>query len=109
MNTKEDLDHCHNFEGFRHIMLHENLKDIFRHVLNKHDHAIRNFNMLMDLHAGLGGQALQRKYGISVNRCADILGRTVRMAKHPRYWDANYSNPAPSSAKAKLPVIGQYD
>ena len=72
---------------FRKYVLSNRVLEIFKRSCNKYDvHSERNIKIILDVHSGLKGRAMAKKYDLSQTMIRMIVRRHIRNALKQCYW-----------------------
>lgn len=84
--TLQQLVEITNVYSFRKINMTPQLRLVFKRVCDKRVNSKRNYCIIMDMHAGMGGKKLTIKHQITVPRCGQIFYRSLGHAINPCHW-----------------------
>ena len=72
---------------FRKYVLSDRVLEIFKRSCNKYDvHSERNIKIILDVHSGLKGRAMAKKYDLSQTMIRIIVRRHISSALKQCYW-----------------------
>jgi len=72
---------------FRKYILSDRVREIFKRTCTKYDvHSKRNLKIIMDVHSGLKGKAMAKKYKLSQTMIRIIVRRNIDKALKQCYW-----------------------
>ena len=72
---------------FRKYTLNDRVQEIFKRTCYKYDvNSARNLKIILDVHSGLRGRAMAKKYKLSQTMIRIIVRRNIGKALKPCYW-----------------------